>query len=270
MLKVILFSPIQSSLYSRLVLHGLLQEPDVQVTGVAARTPWNVQRARSEWQRDGNRLVQKFIRKYLLREKAFAGQTCENLAHLASEVHLPHGTLRDLASAQDIPYLVCRDLSDPLCEDFIRRQTADVIVFTGGGLIRQNILQLVRLGVLNCHTGVLPAYRGMDVVEWTAMERAVGTVGFGVTLHYMDKGVDTGPVLLVKKIQPAEDDTFSTIRMRLEVEMVRTMLEGVRQIAAGTLQAHPQHMQQGRQYFVMHPRVKAIAEERLRNQLPKN
>ena len=174
-----------------------------------------------------------------------------------------------MAKNQQLPYLVCRDLNDELCERFVHQQTPDLIVFTGGGLVRQNILQIPKYGVLNCHTGVLPAYRGMDVVEWIAMEYAIHKTDFGVSLHYMDKGVDTGPILLVHRIQPDSHDTFSTIRMHLEVEMVATMLEGVRGIASGSLQPKPQAAQDGRQYYVMHPRIKAIAEERLKNQLQK-
>ncbi|RJQ41001.1 MAG: hypothetical protein C4545_07705 [Anaerolineaceae bacterium] len=267
MLRVILFSPIHTSLYSRLVLHGLLQEPQVQVVGVAVRTPWNAQRLRSEFQRDGKRLAQKFIRKYILREKAFEGVNVDNLAKAAQRMQLPPGNLDDLAKEHHIPYQVCRDLSDSICEKFVRPLEPHLIVFTGGGLVRQNILQIPGLGVLNCHTGVLPAYRGMDVVEWTAMENAVEKIGFGVTLHYMDKGVDTGPILLVHHITPAPQDTFSTIRMRLEVEMVQAMLEGVRGIASGNLKARAQKAEDGRQYFVMHPRIKKIAEERLKKQL---
>jgi len=269
MLRVILFAPIHTSLYSRLVLHGLLQEPQVQVVGIVVRTPWNTSRIRSELKRDGSRLAQKFIRKYLLREKAFEGVEGKNLAAEARKVQLAQGTLKEMAKDQQIPYRVCRDLSDDLCERFVHQQAPDLIVFTGGGLVRQNILQIPKYGVLNCHTGVLPVYRGMDVVEWTAMEYAIQRTNFGVSLHYMDKGVDTGPILLVHRIQPEAHDTFSTIRMRLEVEMVAAMLEGVQGIASGSLQPSPQAVQEGRQYYVMHPRIKAIAEERLKDQLLK-
>ncbi len=267
MLRAILFSPIHTSLYSRLVLQGLLQEPQVQVVGIVVRTPWNTSRIRSELKRDGSRLAQKFIRKYLLGEKAFEGVEGENLAASARSVQLPNGTLKDMAKNQQIPYLVCRDLSGDPGERFVRQHAPDLIVFTGGGLVRQNILQIPKYGVLNCHTGVLPAFRGMDVVEWTAMEDAIQKIGFGVTLHYMDKGVDTGSILLVRRIQPASRDTFLTIRMRLEVEMVAAMLEGVQEIASGSLQPSPQVAQDGRQYYVMHPRIKAIAETRLKDQL---
>ena len=267
MLRVILYAPIHTSLYSRLVLYGLLHTENVDVVGITVRTPWNVKRIRSELRRDGKRLVKKFIQKFLLREKAFTDAQVDNLAMAAKRAGLPHGDLREMAKLHKTPYLSCKELSDKTCEQFVQQAAPDVIVFTGGGLIRQNILKLPTLGVLNCHTGVLPAYRGMDVVEWTALEGVVNKVGFGVTLHYMDKGVDTGPILLVKPLSPSSQDTFATIRMRLEVMMVETMLAGVQQIAAGSIKAIEQTRNEGKQYFVMHPRIKKIAEKQLEKQL---
>jgi len=267
MLRVILFAPIHTSLYSRLVLHGLLKDPSVEVAGVVVRDHRNFHRIRSEFRRDGRRLIQKFIRKYLLREKAYDGVHGENLAQLARIVDLPKGSLRTMAVEASLPYLICDDLSDEKCEKFLRLHQPDLIAFTGGGLIRQNILQIPRLGVLNCHTGVLPLYRGMDVVEWTALEGALKKIGFGVTLHYMNKGVDTGPIIRVVPCEPLQNDTFSTIRMKLEVEMVTAMLTGIHAIAENEVEAQPQQPRDGRQYFVMHPRMKIQASARLEKQL---
>ena len=267
MLRVILFAPIHTSLYSRLVLHGLLNDPSVEVVGVVVRDHRNVQRIRSEFRRDGKRLIRKFIRKYLLREKMYDGVVGENLAQMAQDMDLPKGSLRTMAEEASLPYLVCKDLSDEKCEQFLLQKQPDLIAFTGGGLIRKNILQIPTLGVLNCHTGVLPKYRGMDVVEWTALEGALDTTGFGVSLHYMDKGVDTGPIIKVISYAPSQDDTFSSIRMKLEVKMVTAMLSGIQAIAENRAIGQPQNLQDGRQYFVMHARMKMCASARLKEQL---
>lgn len=266
MLKVVLFAPIQTSLYSRLILHGLLRDEQVQVIGIVVRTPWNLKRMRSEFSRDGGRLAQKFIQKFLLREKAFSGAKVDNLAVAAQRAALPGANLRQLARQHAIPFQSVRDLNEEKCLEFLKKIAPDIIVFTGGGLVRQAVLDIPKLGVLNCHTGVLPPFRGMDVVEWTAMVNEVNNTGFGVTLHYMNKGVDTGPILLVKKIELNVHDTFASIRMRLEVVMVNAMLEGVHAIAASSIRSKPQDIQDGRQYFVMHPRIKCIAGQKLAKQ----
>ena len=176
-------------------------------------------------------------------------------------------SLKEFAQSKDIPYLVVKDLNDAACEDLVKKVAPDLIAFTGGGLIRANILALPKLGVLNCHTGILPQYRGMDVVEWTAAERQVRTVGFGATLHFMDKGVDSGPIILKKTISAQPNDDFLAIRERLEVVMVELMLEGIAGLRDGALQPQAQKMEDGRQYFVMHPRIKRFAEGQLSEQI---
>ena len=145
----------------------------------------------------------------------------------------------------------------------------DVIAFTGGGLLRKQVLRSARLGVLNCHLGILPSYRGMDVVEWPWVEsrhdERIPRVG--LTVHFMDSGVDTGPILLTRFIPVRLDDTFTSIRIRLEPMMVRMMLETVTGLRDGTLHARPQPHDDGRQYYVMHPRIQTVAERRLAQHL---
>lgn len=267
MLRVMLFAPIHTSLYSRLVLHGLLQEANIEVVGIAVRNPWNIKRMRSEYKRDGRRLLQKFIQKYLLREAAFGDVQVQNLGALIKEAGLADSDLKSMAGTNAIPYKKVNGLSDGECEQFTRNLKPDLIVFTGGGLIRKNILDIPTVGVLNCHTGVLPPFRGMDVVEWTALEGSLEVVGFGVTAHLMAKGVDTGPIIQVCTIELTPEDTFKSIRMKLEVEMVRAVLESVHALSAGMLQPKPQRKEDGRQYFVMHPRVKHQAEAKLHTTL---
>ena len=144
----------------------------------------------------------------------------------------------------------------------------DIVVFTGGGLLRNGVLSVPRLGVLNCHMGILPRFRGMDVVEWTALESGLIDPGIGVTVHYMDEGVDTGPILLRQRTELKPDDDFASIRLRMERDMAALMVDCVRGLRDGQVDPAPQAAVDGRQYFVMHPALLAIAKQRLEAQAP--
>ncbi len=264
MIKVALLAPIDNSLYARLVAHELLKLEDVRLTAIIVRNPWNWRRFRSEFARDGARLLGKIQRKLILGDERFNSVSTENLLSLAQETGLRADFLKELALQNEIPYRVVRDHNDPASARFLLADRPDVIAFTGGGLIRKDVLAIPGIGVMNCHTGILPQYRGMDVVEWTAVE-----IGFGATLHLMDQGVDSGPILLKRTITPNKGDGFNTIRQRLEVLMVKLMIEGVCGLRDGTLEPQPQRADAGRQYYVMHPRLKLFAEKRLACQLEK-
>lgn len=258
MMRVALLAPIGTSLYARLLLWLVSQEPGMEVAAVVVRTPWNLHRIRSEWQRDGARLLRKVRDKLVLQgaNRVVSDQT--SLAAAAAHSGLPKGSLSDLCRTKHIPCVSVKDHNDPAALSLIRAQKPDVIAFTGGGLIRKDMLSASRLGVMNCHAGILPRYRGMDVVEWPALEGHPEQTG--LTLQFMDEGVDTGMLLLQRNLplQPGED--FTSLRTRLEAAMPEVMLQGLRGLCDGTLKPQPQDPNAGRQYYVMHPRLAAKAK----------
>ncbi len=93
--------------------------------------------------------------------------------------------------------------------------------------------------------------------------KVLGSGSVGLTTHIMDAGVDTGPILLqhVEALQPG--DSVVRIRQRLEPHMVTLMVDSVRGLQQGVVKPKPQLAADGRQYFVMHPRLQALAERAL-------
>jgi len=263
MMKAVLLAPITNSLYARIIAEALTREKDIEISAVIVRSIWSAQRLKSEFKRDGRRLIRKIFQKLVIGDKRFSADLGKNLSVLARQKGLRYKTLTSLAKDIKIPYYLVADHNHPKCLQILQKIQPDIIFFTGGGLLRQPLLDIPRLGVLNCHTGILPQYRGMDVVEWTAIEGRIDQIGFGATLHFMDNGVDTGPVLLKKKIVLSSGVTFEDIRAELETIMVELMIEGARGLRDGSLASVPQAITEGRQYFVMHPRIKVTAEARL-------
>jgi methionyl-tRNA formyltransferase len=267
MIRVVVLAPIHTSLYSRLVVHLAALEADIEVAGVIVRTPWSLARIRGELRRDGARLAQKVVNKWLLAgEQPADEENTESLATLAQQTSLPHGTLKDTCANHLIPYHTVKDHNDIQSLILLDKIRPDVIAFTGGGLIRKDVLSIPTIGVLNCHSGILPHYRGMDVVEWALAEEHFDQVG--QTLHLMDSGVDTGPILLQRSLELRPGDTIASIRTRLEARMPLLMLEGLRGLRDGTLKPQPQRPEDGRQYFVMHPRLRTMVERKLAEKNP--
>jgi methionyl-tRNA formyltransferase len=122
-------------------------------------------------------------------------------------------------------------------------------------LLRKDLISLPALGVLNCHSGWLPQYRGMDVVEWAILQSKGKKPQLGLSLHFMDQGVDTGPILLQQKVVMAKGESIEKLRARMEGMMPGMMLRGVKGIRDGKLTPRPQRLDEGRQYFVMHARL---------------
>ena len=109
--------------------------------------------------------------------------------------------------------------------------------------------------------GLLPAFRGMNVLEWSLFYEEP----IGVTLHLIERGIDTGDILAFKEIPLEEGDTIATLRAKSLVVSVSLMAECIESLRLGRLTRTKQRPQDGRQYFVMHPRLKAVVESRLKH-----
>ena len=71
-------------------------------------------------------------------------------------------------------------------------------------ILPKSLLKIPRLGCINIHPSLLPKYRGPIPTAW-AIEN--GESEFGITIHYMDEGIDTGDILVQKEYQILENET---------------------------------------------------------------
>jgi methionyl-tRNA formyltransferase len=81
---------------------------------------------------------------------------------------------------------VVDDVNGHECERLLREIRPYVIVLGGSRIIRKHIIGIPSIGVLNAHPGLLPGYRGVDVIPWAIYYGDP----VGVTVHFVDEGVD--------------------------------------------------------------------------------
>jgi hypothetical protein len=144
-LRIALLAPIGNSLYSRLVAHLVVAEPGLELVQIVVRTPWNLSRIRSEFRRDGTRLISKVRLKLLVGEdreapSVSAPQSIDTIASLAREVRLTATNLNELAAPRKIPYSTVPDHNNPAALKALRAAAPDVVAFTGGGMVRKELL----------------------------------------------------------------------------------------------------------------------------------
>ena len=99
------------------------------------------------------------------------------------------------------------------------------------------------------------------MVEWPILEGEPDQIG--VSVHFMDRGVDTGDILSVQKISPRQGETVTQLRNRFEPIMCQALVDGCIGFLEGTLERNSQRAEDGRQYFVMHPSLVTIVKKKL-------
>ena len=117
--------------------------------------------------------------------------------------------------------------------EIIRDYNPDVIVVIAfGQIIPESILEIPKYGCVNIHGSLLPKYRGAAPIQWAVLD---GEKESGVTSMLMDKGIDTGDILLKKSIKLAEDETSGSLFDKLMALGAETLLETLEGLEKGSI-----------------------------------
>ncbi len=255
-----------SSVYSETACAMTVRLAQTGCAPVAALTlstldPGTLLRKFGQW---GARDVARYAAAKLFPPKTDAPEYLRNpyLSPLLTNGERFFRNLREVAGEYDFPIVACRDQNAASSVAQLKEWSPDLIIFTGGNILREQLLGVPRLGVLNMHLGLLPEIRGMNSPEWSLLN----DVPVGVTVHYIDEGIDTGPVLQCCKFpDAAQCDSLADLRNRLIAFGIERVAEVVLALDHGSLVPSPQaELDRDNQFFVMHEWLQARGAERLK------
>src|SRR6185437_2534886 len=137
-----------------------------------------------------------------------------------------------------LPVLQPEKAGDPVFLSTLKELAPEMgVVVAYGKLLPAAALQIPKYGFLNVHFSLLPAYRGAAPIQWTLIN---GEKETGVTLFWLDPGMDTGPVFSQKKIAIAEEDDTESLSRKLVIEGVQLLGAGLDRIARDGRSERPQ------------------------------
>ncbi len=114
----------------------------------------------------------------------------------------------------------------------LKQMNPDVIVVVAfGQILPESILNIPKYGCINVHASLLPAYRGAAPIQWAVID---GLSESGVTTMYMERGLDTGDIILQSKIPLAENETGGSLFDKLAVEGADLLIETLTQLENGS------------------------------------
>jgi phosphoribosylglycinamide formyltransferase-1 len=120
---------------------------------------------------------------------------------------------------------------DGAMADWLAGRGAELVVLAGYmQLLGRGFLERFPRAVINVHPALLPAFPGLDAV---GQALAYGVKVFGVTVHYVDEGVDSGPVILQRAVELPDARSRDDVMERLHPIEHELLPEAVRLIAAG-------------------------------------
>lgn len=131
----------------------------------------------------------------------------------------------------DLPILQPARIKAREAIETVRLLSPDLIVVMAyGQILPRELLETPRVACLNVHASLLPRWRGAAPIQAAI---AAGDIETGITVMYMDEGLDTGDILLQKKMKIPPDETGGSLHDKLAAHAPETLKEAISLLAAG-------------------------------------
>jgi methionyl-tRNA formyltransferase len=136
------------------------------------------------------------------------------------------------------PILQPERIRDQQAIDAIRGLQSDaIVVMAYGQILPRDVLEIPKIACLNLHASLLPRWRGAAPIQAAI---AAGDREAGITVMYMDEGLDTGDILLQRTIDILPEDTGGSLHTRLANVAPETLLESLELLAKESAPRTPQ------------------------------
>lgn len=146
--------------------------------------------------------------------------------------------VKTLALELNIPVIQPEKLRESEAMQQLREWNPDLIVVAAfGQILKKDVLDLPKYGCINIHASLLPRWRGAAPINAAIL---AGDEETGVTIMKMDVGLDTGPMLAMKKIRIRRDDTAGSVFQTLSTLGANLLIETLPDYLSGTLTPTPQ------------------------------
>lgn len=147
--------------------------------------------------------------------------------------------LKEAAQTAGVPVFQPRRMKDPEAFEAMKKLAVDLAILAFvTDIVPGRVLELPRLGSICYHPSLLPKHRGASAINWAVIE---GDTKTGLTIFWVDEGIDTGDILLQKEVDIDPDDTTGTLYFnKLYPLGIEAIVEATDLIAAGKAPRIPQ------------------------------
>jgi len=147
-------------------------------------------------------------------------------------------TLKNYAEKYNIEYLKHENINSDEFISIIEKYNCDLFVSMSFNQIFKNkIINLPKYKTINCHAGSLPFYRGRNILNWALIN---DEKEFGITVHYVDEGIDTGDIILQKSYKISDSDNYKTLLERAYVDCAAILYDAIVMFKKGFVKAKKQ------------------------------
>lgn len=149
-----------------------------------------------------------------------------------------YSSVKQFGLDNDIEVIQPKRMKDEEVIDKIKEINPDLIVVVAyGKILPKEIIDIPKYGIINVHSSLLPKYRGASPIHSAILN---GDKESGVSIMYIEEGLDSGDVILKETCEITEDDTLGTLHDRLKELGAIGLEKALKLIEAGEVKAEKQ------------------------------
>ena len=146
---------------------------------------------------------------------------------------MTHPPVYDYAAENNINIYQPENLKKENFEEILNSEDPDLIVVVAyGKILPEYVLNYPKYGCINVHGSLLPKYRGAAPMQWSIID---GEKETGITTMYMEKGLDTGDMILKEIVPILDDDNFETLHDKMAESGGKVLIDTVKLIEIGNV-----------------------------------
>lgn len=116
------------------------------------------------------------------------------------------------AEENGIPIELSENINSREFADRMKYYNSDLFVsMSFNQIFKKEMINFPKYNTINCHAGKLPFYRGRNILNWALIN---DEKEFGITVHYLDEGIDTGDIILQQTYPITDEDNYHTLLIR--------------------------------------------------------
>ena len=147
----------------------------------------------------------------------------------------PDLTLKQKANDLGVEFITIQNVNSDDFFEKLKIFKCDLFVSMSFNQIFKNtIMSIPELGIINCHAGKLPLYRGRNVLNWVLIN---DEKEFGITVHYIDEGIDTGDIIIQESFPINDTDTYNSLLEKAYLECPKLLLKAILKIMDGDVKS---------------------------------
>jgi methionyl-tRNA formyltransferase len=141
--------------------------------------------------------------------------------------------LRLFSKKMKIPYYYFKKEDNEGLERWVKNLNPDlIIVYSISHLLKENVFNIPKFGTVNLHNSYLPDYRGKDPIFWEYYDNVLNP---GVTLHFIDKGADTGDIIYQERIRISSGEKLKKVQHQLSLVGAKLILKMMKNLEMGDI-----------------------------------